>query len=343
MGNLNTTKRTILYYPSIILPSDTWLRQALLYWDEVGSIVPYTFYKDCFPPEMQFLSREGIYRMFRPHDLFKNHKLFFVEFCSEIQSKRYKQMLGPKNGWKQYRIYFDKLDLDVLWLLEKEGLILGRTDNCFLVEEQTALLYMSLLAQHLADTDLQSTVIGTNLRDYENIIFNHSRSQGVPCLNNRFFNILPIPREDVPLGDILAFRQKHKNELLHFVTVLESFQQQASLSEDINEFKDKVTKFGRTMELALSNLSARLKDAKIATLAGCLKTIINVKSPTLLASAGSVIGHTTKIIQVPVECLAVLGAIEISTYWIEKRNEKRAALRNSPFAYLYNARAEGII
>ena len=33
-------KNTILYYPTISIPSNQWLRHALLYWDEIGSIIP---------------------------------------------------------------------------------------------------------------------------------------------------------------------------------------------------------------------------------------------------------------------------------------------------------------
>jgi hypothetical protein len=32
--------RTILYYPTIRLPRGSWLNQAILYWDQIGSIVP---------------------------------------------------------------------------------------------------------------------------------------------------------------------------------------------------------------------------------------------------------------------------------------------------------------
>ena len=33
--------QTILYYPTINIQDGTWLRNAILYWDEVSSIVPY--------------------------------------------------------------------------------------------------------------------------------------------------------------------------------------------------------------------------------------------------------------------------------------------------------------
>ena len=35
--------------------------------------------------------------------------------------------------------------------------------------------------------------------------------------------------------------------------------------------------------------------------------------------------------------IGVLGAIEIATYIIDRRNEDRARLRDSPFSYLYHA------
>jgi hypothetical protein len=33
-------QRTVLYYPTISIPDDWWLRQALFYFDQVASIVP---------------------------------------------------------------------------------------------------------------------------------------------------------------------------------------------------------------------------------------------------------------------------------------------------------------
>jgi hypothetical protein len=32
-------KRTILYYPTINVPINSWLRHSLLYWDQVSSII----------------------------------------------------------------------------------------------------------------------------------------------------------------------------------------------------------------------------------------------------------------------------------------------------------------
>lgn len=52
--------QTILYYPNINIPDDAWLRNAILYGDEVSSIVPYENYPD-FSPELSYLQELGIY------------------------------------------------------------------------------------------------------------------------------------------------------------------------------------------------------------------------------------------------------------------------------------------
>src|ERR1043166_3245112 len=60
-------KAAILYYPTIDVPTDDWLRQALLYWDEVGSIVPEQWEADHhYRDDIRYLRDEGEYRAFRP-------------------------------------------------------------------------------------------------------------------------------------------------------------------------------------------------------------------------------------------------------------------------------------
>lgn len=51
-------KRAILYYPTISIPTNDWLRRSLLYWDEIGSIVPVDYEENTlipYSPDIQFL------------------------------------------------------------------------------------------------------------------------------------------------------------------------------------------------------------------------------------------------------------------------------------------------
>jgi len=90
-----------------------------------------------------------------------------------------------------------------------------------------------------------------------------------------------------------------------------------------------------------------MEDSRVATIAGSLKTIFSVKSPTLLGTAGVVAGHATKITELPIEWaaagLGIMGLVEIGYHFIDKRNQKRATLRDSAFSYLYHAKADGLM
>lgn len=33
-------QKILLYYPTIDIPSPGWIRQGLMYWDKIGSILP---------------------------------------------------------------------------------------------------------------------------------------------------------------------------------------------------------------------------------------------------------------------------------------------------------------
>ena len=51
-------ERTLLYYPTIELPKESWLRQALLYSDKVSSILPFKD-NDRLPNTAKYLNWKG--------------------------------------------------------------------------------------------------------------------------------------------------------------------------------------------------------------------------------------------------------------------------------------------
>ena len=73
--------QTILYYPRINIHDGSWLRNAILYWDEVSSIVPYENYED-LSPELLYLQNLGVYRAIYPQDLFFSE--YAEDFCNSI-------------------------------------------------------------------------------------------------------------------------------------------------------------------------------------------------------------------------------------------------------------------
>lgn len=358
--NNEDIKRTILYYPTISIPTGSWLRQALLYWDEIGSIVPKEWdNKALIPlgPDLEFLQNEGEFRPFNPQDLIMRDRGWEelqeleIEFRSIVESSLFQNLINTKEIVFTSHVHRDKVSGELFnEFLEPRGLatFIERDHDWYLFEKNTALLYMSLLAKYLSDIDIQSTVAGTDRIEYQNLIYAiSSKNIGIACLDTRFRNALPIPRDDISLSDIVKFKHNRRLELLNFRNLLNDFQSKLSNSNDIREVNEIIVDFKEKLEKGISNISDLMQDSKISTIAGSFRTIFNMKSPTLLSTFGVTAGLATKTCELPVEWtiagLGTMGLIEIGCHMIDIRNEKRATLRDSPFSYLYHSKQEGIV
>ena len=64
----------LLYYPYINLPETNWTVRVLLYYDEVGSIVPqqYFYAPEEYNPYMRNLIQEGLVNPINPIEVLDN-------------------------------------------------------------------------------------------------------------------------------------------------------------------------------------------------------------------------------------------------------------------------------
>ncbi len=154
-------KRSILYYPTINIPTDDWLRNAVLYWDEVSSIIPQDWEDRHIvelSPDIEFLMKEGQFTSVRPESLllsgYQNIEEFSDEFTKVIDSEPFRSMITGErrsyskihqgkpvgriplsfkeskklSGWpdvtgrRKSRIHTDKISEGLLEFLEKRGL-----------------------------------------------------------------------------------------------------------------------------------------------------------------------------------------------------------------------------
>jgi hypothetical protein len=367
--------RCILYYPTISIPTGTWLRQSILYWDEVGSIVPHSYTNEALIPyslDIQYLKSEGLFRPFLPAESIFKQKFnkveeFEEEFLAILHSPKFQKILPPRpnkeNGSKPItkslllllaesepysRIHEDKISHRLYSILKEEGLAYSPQGEWHFFEKNTALLYMAVLAKHIADGDIHSTVIGTDIASYQNFIFEAmENSEGVACLATNFWKALPVPRDNVPLSNIVEFKRKRKDELLNFRQTLDDLQSEIKKCENQADVQQVLVKFKEKSDRSLANLEAVLSDSRIATFAGSIRTLIKLDSPALWATLGVAVNQATKITDIPIQWTlagaSILGAIEIFSYLTDKRNEKRATLRNEPFSYLAYAKKEGLV
>ncbi|MCI0559943.1 MAG: DUF6236 family protein [Nitrososphaera sp.] len=354
---VSNLKRTILYYPTISIPTSDWLRRSILYWDEIGSIVPIDYEEKTLTPyssDIQFLKAEGEFRPFRPRGLvYEKAQELMKELISIIETPKFQNILPPREMrllHSRMRIHIEKISDAIVDYLVHWGLAQrDKEDRDWIrCENHTALLYMAILAKYLADEDSMATVPGTDLQEYENLIFGVMLpSNGFACLTTNYMNMVPVPREDVPLSDIVEFKRKRWSELLEFRQQINEFHRSLKACQSKSDANDIAATFSEKITKELDNLKAVMDDSRLATIVGSLKTIIKLDSPALWATAGVMVGQATQVANVPIQWsvagIGILGAIEIANFICDKRNERRATLRDSPFAYLYHAQREGIL
>lgn len=363
--------RTILYYPTINVPRNSWLRHALLYWDEVSSIVPKSWDDRMLvelSPDIHYLIDEGQFRPIKPEDLifkkdnWESFHQFQEEFRGIVASKEFQSFIQRQHK-SHYRIHVNKVERNkiarvhsnktsqgILYFLEEEGLAKRNHHNpdWLIFERNTALLYMSLLAKYLADIDSEQTIIGTDYLAYEKFNFRRvTQDKGFPVVSFSLNNVLPTPKQNVPLEKIIDFKRKRSDNLLHFKRTVSDFQSKISKTKSQAELKEVAITFQESLVTGVKDLNAVLGDSRIESTLKTFKSLINLKSPTLISSAGVLANEKLNLVNLPFSWeaigLAAIGALELTCSFVEARNKNKVKLRESPFSYVYQAQRYGII
>lgn len=384
-----TIKRTILYYPHIEVPDD-WLKKSLLYWDEIGSIIPHRYRGSSISASMDILRREEIFRRFDPTDLmhgsgFERVEDFASEFRSIIKSTDFIELVKPLHRTRGklgqefvserflrsnfVPIHHDKISHSLVEHLDRKGLVyLSSNRNAppfvqamlrdfiddpypedwILMERRTAGLYMSLLAKYLADNDMNSTVTGTNDSEYHQLNYGAiGKEARFACYTTTLHNILPSPERNTSIDQILKFRQRRKDELFLFRSVIQSFQDELSKAADQAQIMNIAASFSEKIIREVNNIQKTLRESSIESQFGSLQTFVKMGVPTLLTGMAGPILSEMGIVQIPVElsvaAASTVGLINIGTYIVGQRNQRSAYLRNAPFSYLYYGRSSSVL
>ncbi|MBY0097313.1 DUF6236 family protein [Mesobacillus maritimus] len=350
-------KRTILYFPRIEIPDGEWLRNSLLYWDDISSIVPETpeYSNNSLSPELDYLLSVGEYRPLNPGKLLQTEKLK-EEFETELTSKLRDYLSNikiEKNNWinhsSSYHIYRDKLTYKMIQLLKNEGVLSeGNSEEWVSVEEQVGYLYMSLLAKYLAKIDKNHTVIGTDQAGYYNFTYptisssSTENHKGTPILSNQLNNILPTPVGDVPFEEIVDFKKRHRDELLQFRTIISEFENEIGLSESFHEVKEKVVTYKEKIEFGTNEVAKALRGSQIKFIFSSLYSLVNTQTPNLLTDL-----LTPLDTKLPIDTTTIgaglTGSIVIGGAYLKNRENLMDRLSNNAFVYLYHANKQGIV
>lgn len=157
----------------------------------------------------------------------------------------------------------------------------------------------------------------------------------------KFLDVLPVPTDDVPLKDIIKFKEERKTELLSLREIIDSYHKELSKSKDRKEIKEITIQFKEKVLKGKTNLEQNMKDSKLKKVFESFKSLISIKSQSFCEAIGFTIAEVPLEISVPI--IAGTAAIEIGSSLIASRNKHRADIRESPFSYLYHAEKKGVL
>lgn len=349
MCNMQNEKNTILYYPSIRIEDGAWLRNAILYWDKVASIVPGFSYDEGNSIEVEYLKNAEIYEPVYPADMQDDERLC-KEFCKQVK-KNLEQRRHFSDKQRTSRVHIDKMAMSnenivhiektpgsILDYLLEEGIAKRNCDGPWInMSERDANIYMATLAKYLAKIH-KNTEIGTD--DSTKFLFPYvtQRSKNEfdkqVYLNIAMQNILPMPNENTSIQDIIDFRNQYKSQLSFFRRRIDMFQWSLSICKSVEEIQDRTEAFRLEIEKDIVEIEELMCSNGIRKRRNAIKALIPIG-----AEAGADILGLMGTIS-PMQSIIANIAIGISAHIFCTEKESQVA---EDKAYLFYARKNGMI
>lgn len=349
---------SILYYPTIDICDGAWLRSAVLYWDEICSIVPYENYTN-ISPELLYLHNCGYYRPIYPQEVFllgdpyefsRAVEHYFAPF---LRSKK-RLFVGGRKVDRVVKIYnpdittlihYNKIPRDIIRLFNDSGLITTYSDGWLEMDAHIAQRYMKLLAEFIIKHDKKDIVLGSNTPKGVREMYPKPFGQnaGSNAISLTLEKCLPIPIMDIGIEDLLFFKERHRDELLSLQLQIIELEKRIAKAENILDIKRELTEFRKSWELELVQTEKLFKGHGIRYTLGSLRSFIQ--------DAGAIAGITQWVQNgfqnLPSAALGtfigVNGLICIGSCAMNYQNRIRTTAEANGFAYIVSAKKAGLL
>lgn len=347
--------QTILYYPQIDILDGAWLRNAVLYWDEVSSIVPYKNYED-LSPELLYLQDQGVYRAVYPQDLFYSD--FAEDFCNTIVNRisTYESTVSNSLNTSSRNvrihknkiyapalhelIHYSKLPPNLLQLLKDKRFVNDfNTDGWMEMDSKIAQIYMRTLAEYSIKCSDKDIILGTdtvssNREIYRNVPY--SPNTQTQCCKINIINCLPQPSLDVGFEEILDFKSRRKDELIAFKAKIREFETNIYNADSLEEIKHYENQFKESWQQCSNDYYRVLKEARIRFYLSSLVSLVAL--PLVGQLLSPYIGQNlTTAIQ------SGIPLLNIGIEYYEYKNKVSPAKSDGGFSYIIKANRDGII
>lgn len=347
-------ERILLYYPAINIPDGNWLRNSLLYTDKVASIVPFIDMNDKrIDNDTKLLFDNGLYQ---PISVFDNlnpgHKEFhkFQEnFTSTIESAEFKSYQkvtndypwGQDKGITDYAMYAEKLSYEITEFLSERNLLKRGNMGVMTVERNSAIIYMSMLADYLASINNDLVIPSTDKQEFERLTFQLADKK-VLTHRLQLDSCLPTPSPDTDIKDIIKFKKARKQELLQFRAMLDTVEAEINKAEDEKEKKLKLVQFQEKLQKELLEIKKMLGDSKLEFILNGFSSLLDFKQKEIIETF-PVLGLVgASLIISPLIGLGA-GALLLTGTLVSSYKKINRQVQANSSSYIYYAQKEGLL
>ncbi len=316
----------ILYYPHISLPKNLWTFRALLYYDNLGVIVPndYLYNPEQHTKQMLDLIQANLVNQINPMDFTHDLRDFKDGFLNELLSPKRRINIKRTNFKKgnYSRIHVEKFDNGLMNALQEIGLAKQSQEWAWYdVETNTAFMLMTYLATIISVRDNRLPITDNVKEETRFKSINKRDTEKLELRNKILQDVLPLPSE-LNIGKLENFKGRYQLELRSFRRKVES------LIIELNKYKNSTEDFEDLYKIRIEEI----KDRK-EFLAGQMKKpsfgkIVYGTICTVSAS-GIIIANTPEE-----KLLWLLPSLVSTAYSVVTSHQQNEILKKEDFRYL---------
>lgn len=348
-----------LYYPSIDIQDEAWLKSAILFWDEINTIVPISIKNPYENYCTQYLESEEIIKpiFINPSSKYvtgtTSDVLKFVNSNASIQLFN-SSINDTKNldfHIQKSTLHEDKISSCLVKEIQRiEGLEFDK-EGFYHFDSPFSYFYMTLLANRISEDKALALVTNNSLITqltetirYDNdvsstFLTKYELTRTTPhitlkqgLLTNFVIDNIKIS-ETTPLTDIVAFRHHHKDELAKFRSNLAKLVESTdtthsfeALQQNIQTiYTDEFVPAYNDLKKSLNSSGIKWMFDKLSKL--CIFSMSTTAVPVLLG------------LTMPQAVLIGTGISAVSSA-IAYNTDKKEKLRNNPYSYLLEINKE---
>ncbi len=347
-------ERILLYYPSINIPDGDWLRNSLLYTDKVASIFPFDNIEDSrVDSDTRTLFDAGQYQPISVFNELNHHPLpqyFEQNFINTLESEEFRKIRGniqsfnraENRGLDDYDMYINKLSNNLRDYLKNNQLMEYKNYDEVTVEKNSAIIYMSMLADYLASVNKDLVTPSTDELEFEKLAFQLG-DEKILTHRIQLDKCLPTPSPDMSIADIIKFKENRKQELLQFRVELDKLEDDIHSAYDQEDMKRKMVQFQEKIEKELLEIKKLLGDSKLKYVLNGFSSLLDFKQAEIVGTiAGLGVAGVGTLAALPFVGLGA-GALLLSGTLVSSYRKINRKVEAKSSSYIYYAQKAGLL